>query len=147
MPVELKPSRLVSRPRPDLHDVRGADTRQRPNELTIGLVNNMPDPALEATEGQFVSLLESAAGNIPIRFLLYAFKEIPRGEEAQRHIRSCYAGVEELWNSHRNTHLGAIIVTGREPLAPHLNEEPYWRALLDCLIGRERTHFRLCGRV
>src|SRR5438876_3876792 len=31
------------------------------NCLEIGLINNMPDPALEATERQFVALLDSAA--------------------------------------------------------------------------------------
>ncbi len=31
--------------------------------LTIGLVNNMPDPALQATERQFMRLLTAAAGN------------------------------------------------------------------------------------
>jgi homoserine O-succinyltransferase/O-acetyltransferase len=32
--------------------------------LTIGLINNMPDSALQATERQFIRLLEAAAGNI-----------------------------------------------------------------------------------
>ena len=31
------------------------------NCVTIGLVNNMPDPALEATERQFVDLIRVAA--------------------------------------------------------------------------------------
>lgn len=31
-------------------------------ELTIGLINNMPDPALKATERQFMKLLQAAAG-------------------------------------------------------------------------------------
>lgn len=31
-------------------------------DLTIGLINNMPDPALKATERQFMKLLQAAAG-------------------------------------------------------------------------------------
>jgi hypothetical protein len=34
--------------------------------ITIGLINNMPDEALKATERQFISLLESASDNMPI---------------------------------------------------------------------------------
>lgn len=140
MPVELKPIRLVSRSKPGPRGVRETALQQRPNELTIGLVNNMPDSALEATERQFISLLESAAGTIPIRFSLYAFKEIPRGEHAARQIQARYAGVEELWNPSRNPHLDAIIVTGREPLAPNLNEEPYWASFTRLLDwARENT--------
>ena len=36
--------------------------REHEPELTIGLVNNMPDPALKATERQFMRLVQSAAG-------------------------------------------------------------------------------------
>ena len=35
--------------------------------VTIGLVNNMPDEAVEATERQFVSLLDSASQGVQVR--------------------------------------------------------------------------------
>ena len=38
---------------------------QRP--VVIGLVNNMPDTALEATEAQFARVLSTAAGALPVR--------------------------------------------------------------------------------
>jgi len=37
------------------------------NCVTIGLVNNMPDPALEATERQFVDLIRVAASKTIVR--------------------------------------------------------------------------------
>ena len=55
--------------------------------LTIGLINNMPDPALQATERQFMRLLTAAAGNHRIRFplLLAALREpVAAGEMAGR---------------------------------------------------------------
>ena len=64
--------------------------------LTIGLVNNMPDAALEATERQFMRLLTAAAGNNLIRLplLLAAVRATiaagaPAGRTAiHRHRRS-----------------------------------------------------------
>jgi homoserine O-succinyltransferase len=35
--------------------------------LVIGLINNMPDAALEATESQFATLLAAAAGAQEVR--------------------------------------------------------------------------------
>ena len=36
--------------------------------LTIGLINNMPDGALQSTERQFMRLLTAAAGENRVRF-------------------------------------------------------------------------------
>jgi homoserine O-succinyltransferase/O-acetyltransferase len=41
------------------------DARGEGHEITIGLINNMPDPALKATERQFMRLLQAAAGGRP----------------------------------------------------------------------------------
>ena len=46
--------------------------------LTIGLVNNMPDAALQATERQFVALLGAAADGLTVRLARYALPGIPR---------------------------------------------------------------------
>ncbi len=51
------------------------------NCVTIGLVNNMPDPALEATERQFVDLIRAAAAKTIVRLLLFS---IP-ANSARRH--------------------------------------------------------------
>jgi hypothetical protein len=37
------------------------------NQIEIGLINSMPDAALEATESQFTALLAAGAGQAPWR--------------------------------------------------------------------------------
>ena len=95
--------------------------------IHIGLVNNMPDSALEATERQFRALLgeaESAEG-IAVRLSLFAIPEVPRSGRAKCRIDSSYLSLGELWGSR----LDGLIVTGAEPRARTLPEEPYWARL------------------
>jgi homoserine O-succinyltransferase len=92
--------------------------------ITIGLINNMPDEALKATERQFLSLLDSASDGMQIRLLHYMLPDVPRQETARRYLNSFYASVEDLWDGH----LDGLIVTGREPLASNLKQEPYWES-------------------
>src|SRR5580692_1669467 len=92
------------------------------NRLKIGLVNNMSDEALKATERQFISLLDSASGNMPIHLSLYRLPGVPRSGFAAGHIRSCYSNIEELWDGE----IDGLIVTGREPSTANLEDEPYW---------------------
>ena len=64
-----------SKPRtygPDLGErrIRRGTIRDRGRRLRIGLVNNMPDAALQATERQFASLLEDFSGEYDVRLVL-----------------------------------------------------------------------------
>jgi homoserine O-succinyltransferase len=102
---------------------RDAANASRRGHIAIGIVNNMPDAALESTERQFIGLLAAAAGKTPVRVQLFALPGVPRGEAAQRHIADNYAGIEELWNRE----LDGLIVTGTEPRGA-LTGEPYWPA-------------------
>jgi len=97
--------------------------------IRIGLINNMPDGALKATEHQFLSLLDSASDDILIRLSLYALPGVPRNEPAARHIRNLYSSFENLLESR----LDGLIVTGREPLTPNLKDEPYWESFIRVL--------------
>src|SRR5262249_30266073 len=81
------------------------------NCLDIGLINNMPDAALEATERQFLALLESAAGGMVVRLTPYALPDVTRTDSGRQRIRNFYSGLRELWNSN----LDGLIVTGAEP--------------------------------
>jgi homoserine O-succinyltransferase len=90
--------------------------------LDIGLVNNMPGKALQATESQFRSLLESAAQDVTVRLWLFALPDVPRTDSGRQHIDSMYSSLDDLW--HRQ--LDGIIVTGMEPRAANLRDEPYW---------------------
>jgi homoserine O-succinyltransferase len=97
----------------------------RAKTIEIGLVNNMPDAALLATERQFSNLLAASSGGINVRLHLFALREVPRSQETRGALRQTYCDAGQI----RGRHLDALIVTGAEPLAPTLEQEPYWRAL------------------
>src|SRR6516164_3064820 len=86
--------------------------------LHIGVVNIMPDSALEATERQFVSLLQAASGAVPVRLSFYTLPEVHRSEAGRRRVSS-YIAISDLWSAN----LDGLIVTGTEPLAKKLTDE------------------------
>ncbi len=107
------------------------------NGLRIGLVNNMPDPALQATERQFVALLGAAADGLVVRLTPYALPEIPRTDWGHDYVTRFYAPIEDLWDSG----LDGLIVTGTEPRSQNLRDEPYWAGLTSLLEWAEHnTH-------
>jgi homoserine O-succinyltransferase len=119
---------------PDHHLVRGEENprARAPSEfaastacITIGLVNNMPDSALIATERQLFELLNAAAGNLPVRLRFYTLPLVPRSEWGQQYMRRFYSNIGDLLDCK----LDGLIVTGAEPQAPNLAEEPYWGSL------------------
>ena len=101
--------------------------------IEIGLINNMPDAALDATVRQFRGLLGAAAGDMAIHLTLYTLPEVPRSDFG-RHQVSGYADINHLWDSH----LDGLIVTGAEPRAADLEDEPYWNSLTRVLDWAER---------
>src|SRR6185312_9574041 len=104
------------------------------NSLVIGLINNMPDTALEATEAQFSRLLSNAADAWRVRLRLSFLPEVPRGEVGRAHIDSgTYWPIDELLGEP----LDALIVTGMEPVAPLLSDEPYWQRMGELLQWAE----------
>jgi homoserine O-succinyltransferase len=116
---------------PALDDARGDGV------LTIGLINNMPDPALKATERQFVKLLQAAAGTRRIHFQCFSLPSVQRSPEARWHVESEYADLADL----KRRKFDGLIVTGAEPVAPSLDQEPYWRDLTDIIDwARTNTH-------
>jgi homoserine O-succinyltransferase/O-acetyltransferase len=107
------------------------------NCIDIGLINNMPSAALEATERQFRAHLDAAADGIVVRLRLYALPDVPRTDSGQRHVSRFYSDISDLWDSH----LDGLIVTGTEPRAPNLTDEPYWGSLTRLMDWAERhTH-------
>jgi len=124
MPILLDTARS-----PSAVDLRGR------NCLTIGLVNNMPDAACEATERQFLDLLRAAAGNAIVQVKLFSIADVPRAEPARRELAARYRDIAALWD----TPLDGLIVSGTEPKAASLKDEPYWAALTK-LIDWARGH-------
>jgi homoserine O-succinyltransferase len=97
--------------------------------LHIGLVNNVTDAALCATEHQFLRLLAAAAGDMLVHVTLYALPEVERSPSGQRRVDSFYSGIEQLWEQSPEQLPDGLIVTGREPRTPDLRDETYWPSL------------------
>jgi homoserine O-succinyltransferase/O-acetyltransferase len=113
------------------------DVFAQPAELTIGLINNMADTALKATERQFMRLLTAAAGNVRIRFHCFSLPSVNRSEAAQWRVDSEYTDIADL----TRLRFDGLIVTGAEPVAASLPEEPFWRDLTG-IIDWAKTNTR-----
>ncbi|WP_336488008.1 homoserine O-succinyltransferase MetA [Methylobacterium nigriterrae] len=87
--------------------------------LRVGLLNNMPDAALIQTERQFRRLIGDG-----VALSLFSLDGVPRGPLARAHLDRHYA-------SHRTlpeAGLDALVITGSEPRAARLDDEPYYPA-------------------
>jgi homoserine O-succinyltransferase len=100
--------------------------------LDIALINNMPDAALNATERQFRCLLDAAAEGHVVRLTVYTLPEVRRTDFGREQVRR-YADFDGLWDRHYD----GVIVTGTEPLADDLNDEPFWGSLARVLEWAE----------
>jgi homoserine O-succinyltransferase/O-acetyltransferase len=127
----LDKRRLIVSPGLAPAQLRGGDRFGRPQNadamLTIGLVNNMPDAALQATERQFMRLLRAAAGSNRIQLHCFSLPSVRRSETANWRVDRHYADIADLGR----LRLDGLIVTGAEPNAATLPEEPFWRDLTD----------------
>ena len=107
--------------------------RSRPAEkragVAIGLINNMGDQALKVTERQFGSLLSEAAGNIGVVFRIFALKSTRRSPRALDYINARY----EPASAAMDGGLDGLIITGAQPQADRLSNEPYWEELVELI--------------
>jgi homoserine O-succinyltransferase len=107
----------------------------------LGLVKNMPDAALRATELQFARLLKDAAGSLDVRLRLFSLRTIARSEETRSRMAGFYDDAGFLHASN----IDALIVTGAQPDAADLRDEPYWAELAQLIdwaeIGTISTMF------
>jgi homoserine O-succinyltransferase len=110
---------------PALAPAQDAFERAGEAELTIGLINNMPDSALKATERQFMRLLQAASGDIRINFHCFSLPAVARSKQVSEHIAHDYADIADL----DKLGIDGLIVTGAEPVATDLPDEPFWREL------------------
>lgn len=113
--IKIWPAADSLRRRPSLRD----------DSIVIGLVNNMSDAALQATERQFCDLLAEASADLPIWIRFFYLPQLPRSEAGRTYVSRHYAQIEEL----DEDHLDGLIVTGAEPRTPVLSDEPYWPGL------------------
>jgi homoserine O-succinyltransferase/O-acetyltransferase len=97
--------------------------------VAIGLINNMGDQALKITERQFGSLLSKAAGDIGVSFRIFALKSTRRSPRALDYINARY----EPASAAMDGDLDGLIITGAQPQADRLSEEPYWEELVELI--------------
>ncbi len=112
---------LTKRTRPEQRSAR--------RTVTLGLVNNMGDEALKVTERQFGGLLSRSAGDVEVQLRLFALKRTPRSPWASEYIAARY----EPACAAMDGELDALIITGAQPRATRLNEEPYWEELIELI--------------
>lgn len=116
--------------------------RQDIRELHIGLLNMMPDAALEATERQFLRLVGSSNCIAQLYVHPFAVDANTRGEEAQAYLRTYYEDFAAL----QEQGLDALIITGANPVQTDITQEAFWQSLTQVLAwGRERVCSVLCS--
>ncbi len=94
-------------------------------ELHIGLLNMMPDAALEATERQFFRLVGHS--NQIAQFYMHPFSlsNIKRGAKATTHLKKHYKTFDEI----KSQGLDALIISGANVSQPSLELEPFYEQL------------------
>jgi homoserine O-succinyltransferase len=105
--------------------------------ISCAFVNNMPDGAFEATERQFLGLLDGASGSEVIEVRLYTMNGIPRQEKTARRIAEEYLSLTNIYLEPPDV----LIVTGSNPIEPRIEDEPYWDDLAE-LLSWARGHVR-----
>jgi homoserine O-succinyltransferase len=102
-------------------------SQQSIRELHIGLLNIMPDAALEATERQFFRLV--GACNQIAQFHVHPFTidGLPRSPEATAHIGAYYDTFRQI----QQDGLDALIISGANVTHAHLQEEDFWLPLTE----------------
>ncbi len=94
-------------------------------ELHVGLLNMMPDKALEATERQFFRLIGES--NQIAQFYLHPFtlQEIRRGEAGRRHVDQYYQDFAQI----AREGLDALIITGANVTGSDLSAQSFSKPL------------------
>ncbi len=115
----------------------GNDSGDGSPELSCAFINNMPDGAFDATERQFLGLLEAGSGSNTIEVRRFAMAGVPRGEQTARRIAEQYLPLADIYMKPPDV----LIVTGSNPIEDHIEDEPYWADLVE-LLTWARKHTR-----
>lgn len=104
-------------------------------EMHIGLLNMMPDAALEATERQFFRLVGASNQIVQIHMHPFTVDGLERTPAAQAHIDRYYEPFERI----KRDGLDALIVSGANVTHPHLPEEVFWQPLTEVFDWAKRN--------
>ena len=103
----------------------GEASHQDIRALHIGILNMMPDAAIEATERQFFRLIGESNPIAQFHVHPFTLPIFERNEKAQKHIDEHYVPFEEI----QPMGLDALIITGANVTQPSLPDEPFWEPL------------------
>ena len=103
--------------------------RQDIRELHVGLLNMMPDAALEATERQFMRLVGSCNRIAQTYVHPFAVDAGVRGLKARNYIARYYESFDDV----RASGLDALIISGANPALPEMEDEPFWNPLVEVM--------------
>lgn len=108
-------------------DVLDPDSARRQDirALHIGLLNMMPDNAIEATERQFLRLIDGANRVVQITVHPFTIDALPRSPSAADHIGRYYQSFGVV----QEHGLDALILTGANVTQPALEREAFWPEL------------------
>jgi homoserine O-succinyltransferase len=111
-------------------------------ELHIGLLNMMPDAALEATERQFLRLVGSSNRIVQLYVHPFAVDTDTRSPEAQAYLQTYYEDFAVL----QKQGLDGLIITGANPAQADITQEAFWQRLTEVLAwGRAHVCSVLCS--
>ncbi len=100
------------------------------SDIVIGLVNIMPPNALKATENMFRRLLHSSSRNRNVHLRLFTSGNFAAGMHGQSVVPPHYENLDALWQANTGAlPVDALIVTGTEPRAALMQDEPSWPQL------------------
>ncbi len=103
--------------------------------LHIGLLNLMPDAALQATERQFMRLLGASTRRMHIYVHPFTVEGLARAGEAAAHVAAYYEDFEQI----KREGLDALLVTGANPANPDVTREGFWPHMI-AVLDWARTH-------
>ena len=104
-------------------------------ELHIGLLNMMPDAALEITERQFMRLVGNSNQIAQFYVHVFSLPGLERSEATQAYIDQYYTSFEQV----KAEGLDALIITGANVANPSLDQEDFWQPLTE-VIDWARQH-------
>jgi len=94
-------------------------------ELHVGVLNMMPDTALEATERQFLRLLGSCNRIAQFYVHLFSVDGVIRKGDAKLHVDRFYESFDQV----RSEGLDALVITGANPVEDEISNETFWEGL------------------
>jgi homoserine O-succinyltransferase len=95
----------------------------------------MPDGAFDATERQYLGLLEEGSADNIIEVRRYTMSGVPRGEHTSSRIAREYLPLTNIYVDPPD----CLIVTGSNPIEQDIRDELYWSELVELLGWSQRS--------